>query len=105
MRVSVIILLNHNLSVIQARYAPIVLFLLALLVVATSLISDQGIREIKRLERALVIQRDENANLSHKVSRTREELKSIMSSDRGLERASREELGLVRPNEKIFVFE
>lgn len=105
MRVSVIILLNHNLRVIQARYAPIVLFLLALLVVVSSLISEQGVREIESLERALTIQRDENANLSYKVSKLREELKSIMSSDRGLERAGREELGLVRPNEKIFVFE
>lgn len=98
-------LIKHNITVIQARYAPIVLFLLALLVVGSSLISEQGVREINSLERALTIQRDENANLSYKVSKLREELKSIMSSDRGLERASREELGLVRPNEKIFVFE
>lgn len=97
--------LNHNKWVIQAKYAPIILFLLALLVMGTSLLSEQGIREIRSLERSLVIQREKNADISHKVMKLRDELRSVMSSDRGLERASREELGLVRPNEKIFVFE
>jgi cell division protein FtsB len=91
--------------VIQAKYAPIVLFLLALLVLGSSLLSEQGVREIRTLERALAIQREENSRLSDRVSKLKEELKSVMSSDRGLERAAREELGLVRRNEKIFVFE
>jgi cell division protein FtsB len=91
--------------VIQAKYAPIVLFLLALLVLGSSLLSEQGVREIRTLERALAIQREENSRLSDRVSKLKEELKSVMSSDRGLERAAREDLGLVRPNEKIFVFE
>lgn len=90
---------------IQAKYAPIVLFLLALLVLGSSLLSEQGVREIRTLERALAIQREENSRLSDRVSKLKEELKSVMSSDRGLERAAREELGLVRRNEKIFVFE
>lgn len=90
---------------IQAKYAPIVLSLLALLVLGSSLLSEQGLREIRSLERSLAIQQEENSSLSYRVSKLKDELKSVMSSDRGLERAAREDLGLVRPNEKIFVFE
>jgi len=49
-------------------------------------------------------QQERNSALQGKVDSLRREVLSLQHDKRALERAARNELGLARPDEKIFIF-
>ena len=87
------------------KYATIVLLLAALLTAAFTLFGDDSISKMRALARSVELQRSKNAELSDVVRDLRSTVRGLRSDPRALEKAARNELGMARPNERIFVFE
>ena len=87
------------------QYAPVIVVVLACITALLSLFGDSSISKIRELEQAIEVQRDTNAELREKVVKLRHETTGLRHDDRALERAARNELGMARPNETIFIFE
>jgi len=86
----------------SAKVNPIVttLFLLLFVYFAASLVSQQSLIESKQAELARVqaqIAREEE------TAQELEEEKESLMSDESLERIAREKLGMVKPNERVYV--
>ena len=88
------------------RLAPsISLFTLGVLTLLYSLFSPEGIKEVNNLSATLIKQENENLELGAKVQALKQEFRLITGDARGIEREARDSFFLVRPNEKLFVFE
>ncbi len=79
----------------------------ALAMAGASLADPRGLRRLRRLEADIARQEQKNAELREqnaRLSRTVKELSPPVSAS-ALERAAREQLGFVRPDEVLFKFE
>lgn len=83
---------------------PFALICLALLFSVISLFSDGGYPDLKRLEASMENQTKENEELKTYVDDLRRQVYLIQNDDRTLERVAREEIGMARPREEVFVF-
>jgi cell division protein FtsB len=70
-----------------------------------SLFADGSYLGLKGLQRSVSNQDEKNEELQHKVSELKTRIHGLRTSDRELEKAARNELGMARPNELIFLFE
>ena len=86
-------------------YVPYIALVLAVVVGALSLFGDNSIGRLRALERALEEQRVENAARAREVSSLRREVRALQSDPRAIEKAARNELGMARPNERVFIFD
>lgn len=89
---------------VMKQYTPLILLLLALLIALLTLFGDKSLTEIRALNHAIEFQADKNANLRATVQKLKQEVTGLRSDDRILEKAARNELGMTRPGEKIFIF-
>ena len=87
------------------RIAPVVFLVLGLGAVVYSLLGDESYPRLRQLRSTLQSQKRTNAELREKVLKLRHEVRGLESDDRLLEKAARNELGMARPGERIFVFE
>ncbi len=83
----------------------IVLLLCGAAFVLVSLFGDDSYSKLQTLRRSLEAQKSLNAELHGRVRGLDSEVRSIQVSDRELEKHARNELGLARPNELIFIFD
>lgn len=60
---------------------------------------------MRAMERSLSTERAQNRDLERHVQELRASVRGLRTDDRALEKAARNELGMVRPNEFLFVFE
>lgn len=81
-----------------------ILLALALISAAVSLFGDESYRNLHSLRDNLGRQHEKNTELSKQVSSLRREVYGLQHDDRVLEKAARNELGMSRPDELIFVF-
>jgi cell division protein FtsB len=65
----------------------------------------QGVGKALRLERELADLAGENAKISQENRKLRRQIDVLRSSPRAAERVARDELGLVRPEDMVFLFE
>ncbi len=77
----------------------------ALLLAAASALAEGGFRRYARLTNDVRTVRERNLRLTEDNARLRREVDALRSDPRALERAAREELGLVRPGELVFSLE
>ena len=77
----------------------------ALFTVVLSLFGENSYSRLEGLRHAVIRQIDDNTKSQIKVSELRQSVDSLRSDPRALEKAARNELGLARPNEQIFIFE
>ena len=70
-----------------------------------TLFGDDSYSRLNTLQRSLEAQKSLNADLKQRVDSLDSEVRSIQVNDRELEKHARNELGLARPNELIFLFE
>ena len=70
-----------------------------------SLSAEGGFRRYARLQRDLHALEDRNAKLVAENERIKREVQRLRSEPAALERAARENLGLVRPGEIVFNLE
>lgn len=87
------------------KFTPAILFLLAIVGTVLSLFGEDGYPRLTSLRQDLHMQREKNAELEARVKELRREIISIEKSDRSLEKRARNELGLARQGEVIFIFD
>ena len=87
------------------QLVPLGLLVLALVAVLFSLLGEDNYSRLSSLKRSLVEQNEENEHLRSAVGELRHEVRELREDDRALEKAARNEMGLARPDEKIFIFE
>lgn len=68
-------------------------------------VDPRGLRHTRRLQEDLVGHEATNARLREENARLRRELERLAADPAALERAAREELGLIRPDEVVFRLE
>ena len=86
-------------------YAVFILLLCALAAVVFSIFGEDNYAKLMAMEHSLESQKRFNHELGSKVEGLREKVLGVVSDDRKLEKAARNELGLARPDEYIFIFE
>ena len=64
-----------------------------------------GLRRSWRLEQEIASYEEKNRALAARNTSLRLEIEALSGDDRALDRAAREDLGLVRPDEVVFNFE
>ena len=87
------------------RYVSYVILTCALIIALLALFGDDSFSKLSAMRRGLEFQREKNAELDRDVKGLRREVMGLKSDDRTLEKAARNELGLARPNELVFIFE
>lgn len=85
--------------------APAVILLCALVAALFSLFGDDSFDRMQSLERSLIAQQSKNSELHGKVRNLKEEVFGLQHDDRVLEKAARNELGMARPSEMVFIFD
>jgi cell division protein FtsB len=87
------------------NYAPVIIIGLATITVLCSLFGEDSFQRLSGLRAATERQESSNQELRARVEELKSSVSSLRSGGRALEKAARNELGLVRPNEQIFIFE
>ncbi len=82
-------------------------FAVALLVVVVLLqyrtwMSDNGVRELERLESAVAVQRTENEQLAERNRQLAAEVRDLKSGMAALEERARSDLGMIAGNETFY---
>lgn len=85
--------------------APWILFSLAFVIACLTWFGDDSFGRLRVLRASLEVQRQKNALLSQQVRTLRRETIGLERDDRVLEKAARNRLGLVRPDELVVVFD
>ena len=86
-------------------YIFLVLLLCACAAALYSLAGDENYGRLSSLRKGLAAQKKTNAELSEKVANLKSKVTGLRTDDRELEKSARNELGMARPNELIFLFE
>ena len=76
----------------------------AVVLAGLSIGDARGLRRIQRLEQDLRQRDEKNASLDAENVRLRREIQALQGDPRALERAAREELGLIKDGEVVFTF-
>lgn len=84
---------------------PILVVVFALAVAAVSYLLDDGFAKVASLQRSVEQQRRANSKLAEGVEVLKREVTGLQSDPRVVEKAARSELGMVRPDEMIVIFE
>ncbi len=87
------------------KFAPIVLISLAALVLGLTVFGADGLAKLQELRASLEAQETKNAQSRRQVGSVKEEVDALQHQPRALERLARDELGMARPGEFIFIFE
>lgn len=87
------------------RIVPWVLLLLAFLTFALTWFGEGGYGKLSAMRESLRLQSDKNFTAQRQLKELRREILGLRSEDRALEKAARNELGMARPSEKIFIFD
>jgi len=72
------------------------------LVALVSALDASGLRKARRLEGEAARIEADNARLAQESARLSREVKALRSDPAAMERAAREDLGLVRPGERVY---
>lgn len=85
--------------------APGIILFCALIAALFSLFGDDSYGRMRSLEKSLVAQQEKNGELHAHVSDLKREVYGLQHDDRILEKAARNELGMARPDEMVFIFD
>ena len=85
--------------------APGIILFCALVAVLFSLFGDDSYGRMQSLEKSLSAQQQKNNELHAHVSELKRDVYGLQHDDRILEKAARNELGMARPDETIFIFD
>ena len=65
-------------------------------------IAHDGVRGVERLERAVAVQKAQNARLTERNSRLEAQVKDLKSGTAAIEELARSDLGMIGPNETFY---
>jgi cell division protein FtsB len=86
------------------RISTIIILLLSVLMMCFTIAGNHGLLHLRRLNREVESLRKKNDELAQEVSSVRTELEAAQNSDVTLEKTAREQLGLAKPNEVVYIF-
>ena len=89
----------------MSKIPPGLILIAALGASVFTIFGGDSFSNLKALRQSLSLQREKNQKLSSEVKSLEREIHGLKHDDRLLEKAARNELGLARPNELIFIFE
>jgi cell division protein FtsB len=84
---------------------PLLIVAFALLIAGISFVLDDGFAKVASLRRSVEQQQRTNAKLVEGVDSLKREVNGLQNDPRLVEKAARSELGMVRPDEMIVIFE
>ncbi|MBN8548582.1 MAG: septum formation initiator family protein [Deltaproteobacteria bacterium] len=85
--------------------APGIILFCALVAALFSLFGDDSYGRMQSLEKSLAAQQQKNSELNAHVSTLKRDVYGLQHDNRVLEKAARNELGMARPDEMIFIFD
>ncbi|NMC64489.1 MAG: hypothetical protein GYA55_15090 [SAR324 cluster bacterium] len=86
-------------------FAPVIVVALAIIVALLSIFGDDSLSKLSQLRDTISNQKEKNVVLSTKVEELKHQVHGLQANDRILEKAARNELGMARPNDMIFLFD
>jgi len=86
-------------------YVTLVLVICACAAAVFALFGDDGFSRMRALRKSVEAQREKNLQLQAQVSALKSKVHGLRNDDRALEKAARNQLGMARPDERIFIFE
>jgi len=86
-------------------FAPVIVVALAIIVALLSIFGDDSLSKLSQLKTTILNQKEKNVVLSTKVDELEVQVHGLQTNDRILEKAARNELGMARPNDMIFLFD
>jgi cell division protein FtsB len=84
---------------------PILIVVFALLIAVVSFLLDDGFAKVASLQRSVEQQQRSNSKLAEGIQVLKREVNGLQNDPRVVEKAARSELGMVRPDEMIVIFE
>ena len=87
------------------RGAPIAIILLALAIGFFSVFGNESYAGLQSVKRSLALQKVKNARQAKYVEGLKRRTLEVEHEPRALEKAARDELGMARPHELIFIFD
>lgn len=87
------------------QLTPIILLVFAILITLFSFIGDDSFTHLGALKEQLQYEQRQNEALSATVSDLKTQVVGLQNDPRVLEKAARNELGMVRDDEVVFIFE
>lgn len=87
-----------------ARALPIAILAVAAITVPVQVLRPEGLPRMRALEGELRSVQSENADVSRDIRRLRAEVRELKDDPRAVEKIARDQLGLVRRSEVVFVF-
>ena len=86
------------------RISTIIILLLSLLMMCFTIAGNHGLLHLRRLDREVESLRRKNEALTQEAVAVRSQLDAAQNSDTALEKSAREQLGLAKPNELVYIF-
>ena len=86
------------------RISTIIILLLALLMMCFTVAGNHGLLHLRRLDREVDSLRRKNEELAAEATTLKSQLDAAQNSETTLEKAAREQLGLAKPNETVYIF-
>lgn len=87
------------------RFVPAILVFLALVTLGFVFLGENSYERISEVRNAINQQKQRNGDLHERVDDLKREVYGLQNDPRTLEKAARNELGMARPNEQIYIFE
>lgn len=97
-------LVTHMVSVFAQRVLPLLVLAVAVVSVPFLMLSPTGLPRLRNLEEERRRANEEISRLGSQITGLRAEVARIKSDPAAVERAARDELGLVRTTEVVFQF-
>ncbi len=88
----------------KRRFAPIVLSLLVGILLVFTTFGSHGLLHLKEINNELAILEDKNTSLEREINQISRQVTELKVSKHALERKAREELGLSRTGEIVYIF-
>lgn len=86
------------------RVTSIILVLLSALLFLLSMAGNHGFIHLRQLRTEAELLREKDDQLSREIAETTNKIYGAKNSDDVLEQHAREELGLAKPNEVVYIF-
>ena len=83
---------------------PFSLMVMAVMIVPTLVLDEQGLPRYRELRSELGELRDSNEELVREIAGLKTQIEALRSDPGYIERIARDELGMVRPDELVFQF-
>ena len=86
------------------KYAPFLLISAAVIIITAIVATDTSYSKLKDMRQTLTAEREKTKDTLKEIDDLKTSLKRLKTDDRFLELTARNELGLARENELVFLF-